>query len=60
MPVILKIVAYFLILFGLAVATNAIPKTFEPLKGLTAIITLCWMVGGVFILLRTAYRFITR
>jgi hypothetical protein len=51
---------YFVILLVLAFITNSLPKSSEPLKGLFAVIALFWMVGGVFILLRAGFRFITR
>lgn len=60
MPAILKFVIYFAILMVLGLITNSLPKSSEPLKGLFAVVALFWMVGGVFILLRAAFRFVTR
>lgn len=60
MPVFLKFVLYCVVFFVLLVATNYIPKSYEPFKGMAAIMVVVWMIGGVFVLVRAAFRFVTR
>jgi hypothetical protein len=60
MPTILKFVVYFVVLGVLLVIQNSIPKSGEPLKGLFAFLAVGWMIGGVFIVMRGIFRFITR
>ncbi len=60
MSTIAKIAIYFVVLGVLVVGTNEMPKSEKEFKGLVAFLALGWMVGGVFILFRTIFRFITR
>lgn len=60
MPTLAKVGVYFLVMIVLVSATNTIPKDYEPFKGLAAILSLVWMVAGVFIVIRAAFRFVTR
>lgn len=60
MSILLKIVVYFAVFFGLATVQYYMPKSTEPLKGMVAFLWLFWGIGGLFILFRAMYRFITR
>lgn len=60
MPTLLKVVVYFAVFFGLLIVHNAMPKSTEPLKAMVAFLWLTWCIGGVFIIFRSIYRFITR
>jgi hypothetical protein len=60
MPTILKVFVYFLVLVVLVFGENAIPKTEKELRGMMALLVGAWLLGGILIIIRTIFRFITR
>jgi hypothetical protein len=60
MPIYLKFIVYFAILGVLVIVTNSIPRGERELGGLVAFMAVGWMIGGLFIVARAAFRFITR
>lgn len=60
MSAIVKLIVYFAVLILLGLLANQIPRSEREFRGLLAFVVVGWVFGGVLIVVRAVYRFITR
>jgi len=60
MPLLLKLVIYFVVLGLVGMLHNAIPKSEHEMRILVAFVAAAWFFGGILIVFRAVFRFITR
>jgi hypothetical protein len=60
MPTLFKFVVYFAVLAIIGIVANAIPKSEREMRLLLAFVMIAWFGGGILIIFRAIYRFITR